>query len=186
MNPVMVATLRRHWQLIGAIAAFAIFMYVHFVFFKPTAARYRKAIDSAGGLETVFETIASQSSLPPRVYALATQNTLDAQDAQDRGSSGALGVILIEDLSRVASRAGLSVVASDPGPVTQEPMTVEIRAHLKLRGSYSQIVGFFDELSRGQSLNLVERFQIAPSGETADLLEVWIARLYLKQAKAAS
>ena len=183
MNPVLRATLRRHWQLIGAIAAFAVFLYVHFIFFKPTAARYRAAVQSAGGLETVFESAATQTSLPPRVYALAAQNTLDAQDAQDRGSSGELGVILIENLSRVASRAGLSVVASDPGPVTQEPLTVEIRAHLKLRGSYAQIVGFFDELSRDSSLNLVERFQISPAGETADLLEVWIARLYLKQAK---
>ena len=186
MNPVLLATLRRYWQLIGAVAAFFIFLFVHLVFFKPTAARYRAAIQSAGGLETVFESGPAPTALPPRVYALATQNTLDAQDAQDRGSSGALGVILIEDLSRTASRAGLNVAASDPGPVSQEPLTVEVRAHLKLRGSYAQIVGFFDELSRGQSLNLVERFQISPSGETSDLLEVWIARLYLKQTRAAS
>ncbi|HTO91063.1 MAG TPA: hypothetical protein VMJ70_08020 [Candidatus Sulfotelmatobacter sp.] len=186
MNPVLLATLRRHWQLIGTIAAFAIFMYVHLVFFKPTAARYRAAIKNAGGLETVFETNVMQTALPPRVYALATDNTLDAQDAQDRGGSGALGVILLEDLGRIAERSGLSVASSEPGPVTQEPLTAEIRAHLKLRGSYAQIVGFFDELSRVGSLNLVERFQIIPSGPNSDLLEVWIARLYLKQSRNGS
>jgi hypothetical protein len=186
VNPILQATLRRHWQLIGAIAAFAIFMYVHLIFFKPVAARYHAAIQNAGGLETVFESSAAQTALPPRVYALTAQNTLAAQDAQDRGSSGALGVILLEDLGHTAARAGLNVMSSDPGPVTQEPLTTEIRAHLKLRGNYAQVVGFFDELSRGESLNIVERFQIAPSGETVDVLEVWIARLYLKQTKAGS
>jgi len=181
VNPILAATLRRNWQLIGAVAVFAIFTAIHLAFFKPAAARYRAALEATGGLDA-FEAAAARPLLPPRVFALLSRNMLTPQDAQDRGSSGALGVILLEDLGRVASRAGLDVLASEPGAVTQEPHTTQVRAHLRLRGSYAEITSFFDELSRASGLTLVERFRIVAWPEGGDVLEIWLARLHFKQA----
>jgi hypothetical protein len=122
--------------------------------------------------------------LPPRVYALITENSLTPQDAVDRGGSGALGVILLEELGRVATRGGLRITASEPGLVTQEPLTTQVRARVVMSGRYADLIGFFDELSRSQSLVLVERFEIKPGAEGDDTLELWLSRLYLKQAGA--
>ena len=182
MSPLLRAALRRNWRLIGAIAAFAIFTVIHFGFFRPAAARYHAALVSVGGIEAVFNPGGNRPVLPPRVFSLITDNSLTPQDAQERGGSGALGVILLEDLGRIAARTGLAIVSSDPGPVSQEPLTVQVRAHLTLRGHYGEVVAFFDEMSSSRSLVLVERFEIKPETESNDLLEIWVSRLYLKQA----
>ncbi|MEO5617666.1 MAG: type 4a pilus biogenesis protein PilO, partial [Candidatus Eisenbacteria bacterium] len=120
--------------------------------------------------------------LPARVYALITENSLTPSDAVERGGSGALGVILLEELGRIATRSGLQVSASEPGRVSQEPLATQVRARILLSGRYSELIAFFDELSRSQSLVLVERFVLTPGGENDDLLELWVSRLYLKQA----
>ena len=184
MNPILYAALRRNWRLIGAIAAFVIFTVIHFGFFRPAASRYRAALAGVGGLEAVFNPGGNQPLLPPRVYALITDNSLGPQDAQDRGGSGALGVILLENLGRIAARSGLKVTSSEPAPVSQEPLTTQVRAHLVLRGRYAEVVAFFDEMSRTPALILVERFEIKPETDSDDLLEIWVSRLYLKQAGA--
>jgi hypothetical protein len=186
MNPVLLATLRRNWRLVGAIAAFVIFTFIHFAFFRPAAARYRAALVRAGGLEAVLDPNGGRPPLPPRVFSLITDNSLLPQDAQERGGSGALGVILIESLGRIASRSGLTVVSSEPQPVTQEPLTTQVRAHLHMRGRYREIVGFFGALSESPELLLVERFLITPGDGENDDLEVWISRLYMKQTGGKS
>jgi hypothetical protein len=183
VNPVLAANLRRHWQLIGAIAAFVIFSAIHLLAFRPAAARYRAALDNAGGLDAVFESGALHPMLPPRIFALITANSLSPQDAVDRGASGALGVILLEELGRIASRAGMSVLASEPGVVTQEPLAAQVRAHLRMRGRYDEAVDFFAELARADALTLVERFSITPGNDGAVMLDIWVSRLYLKQAR---
>ena len=96
------------------------------------------------------------------------------------------GVVLLEDIGRIATRNGLRVLSSEPQPVMQEPLTTQVRAHLIMRGSYPAIAAFFGDLSDGESLFLVERFQLR-EGETGnDVLEIWISRLYLKQAGTAA
>lgn len=181
MNPVLLATLRRHWQLLSAIAAFVIFSAIHLAIFRPAAARYRAALDAAGGIDAAFEPGAAPAMLPPRVFALITANSLAPQDAVDRGGSGALGVILLEELGRVASRSGLTMLESEPGPVTQEPLVAQIRAHLRLRGRYDEVADFFSQLSRSDALTVVEHFHVTPAGDGSEILEIWLARVYLKQ-----
>lgn len=182
MNALVLAALRRNWRLIGTIAAFVIFTLIHLVFFRPAAARYQAALASVGGIEAVFNPGGGRPMLPPRVYALIAENSITPQDALDRGGSGALGVILLEELGRLASRGGLTVVSSEPGQVTQEPLTTQVRARLTVQGRYAELIAFFDELSGSESLILVERFSITPGSGGEDLLELWVSRLYLKQA----
>ena len=183
MSPVLPATLRRYWQLLGAIAAFAIFSAIHVAIFRPAAARYRAALVAAGNADAVFQPGTPQPMLPPRVFALITANTLSAQEAVDRGGSGALGVILLEDLDHIASKSGLTTLDSEPGPVTQEPLVAQIRAHLRLSGSYDAVAAFFTELARSDAPTIVERFRIVPDAGGREILELWLSRVYLKQAR---
>jgi len=182
VNPILVATLRRSWRMTGAIAAFLVFTVIHFLYFRPAAERYRKALSNVGGIEAVFNPSGQRPVLPPRVFALIAQHSLAPQDAIDRGNSGALGVVLLEELGRVATRAGLRVESSEPGPVVQQPLSLQVRAQLRLRGRYSAIVSFFDELARVKSLMMVDHFQITALESGEDQLEVSISRLYLKRA----
>lgn len=181
MNPLLIGILRRHWQFLGAIAVFAIFTVVHLVFFRPAAQRYRTALQGAGGLNAVLESQTPPPMLPPRLFALMAQNSLAPQDAADRGGSGALGVLLLEDLGRVAARSGMSVMTTEPGAVSQDALTTQVRAHLRLRGNYNSAVGFFGQLASSEALTIIERFQISPAENGGVILEVWLSRLYLKQ-----
>lgn len=182
MSQPLSVVLRRNWRVTGAIAAFVVFTVIHFLFFLPAAGRYRRALDQVGGLEAVFNPSRASPLLPPRLFALITSQSLTPQDASERGGSGALGVVLLEELGRVAGQAGLEIVSSDPGVVAQQPLSVQIRAQLKLRGRYPQIVQFFDDLADSGSLLLVDHFKITPVSETTDELEISVSRLYLKKA----
>lgn len=184
MNPIFLASLRRHWRILGALSAFLVFTVVHFTIYRPVANRYRAAIASVGGVDAFFNPGRTSAMLPPRVYALLAENSLTPQDAQERGSSGALGVLLLEDLGRIAHDTGLQITASEPGLVTQEALTTQVRARLVMSGRYDEIVGFFDALSRSSSLLSVERFAIRTREGADDQLELWVARLYLKQESA--
>lgn len=186
MNPILLASLRRHWQAVSAVAALAIFSVVHLTIFRPAAVRYRSAMAGASGVEAILQPGAAPPMLPPRLFALITSNSLSPQDAADRGGSGALAVILLEDLDRIASKSGLTALNSEPGLVTQDPLVAQIRAHLRLRGSYSEVVNFFSELGRSDMLTIVERLHVEPSSDGNELLEVWISRVYLKQPGARS
>lgn len=183
---MFVALLRRNWRFAGAIAAFLVFTVIHFALFRPAASRYRAALASVGGIEAVFNPGGARPILPPRLFALISEQSLTPQDAVDRGSSGALGVVLLEDLGRIANRSGLTVASSEPGVVAQQPLNVQIRAHLILHGKYSQILAFFDALGDSGTLLLVDRFRITTNSETTDELEIWISRLYLKRSASAS
>jgi hypothetical protein len=180
MSTLLQQGLRRNWKLAGALLAFLLFAIVHYLYFRPVASRYQTALTNAGGIEAVFNPGGTRPLLPPRVFALIAEQSLAPQDAIDRGGSGALGVVLLEDLGRLADRAGLRIQMSEPGPVTQQPLSVQIRAHLVLRGRYAQIVEFFDEIDRDESLLMVDQFRIVPADEGSDQLEIWITRLYLK------
>lgn len=182
MSTLMQAALRRNWRLVGAIAAFLVFTLIHFTLFRPAAERYRSALSRVGGIEAVFSSGGAHPMLPPHLFALITEHSLTPQDATDRGGSGALGVLLLEDLGRQASRTGLAIVASDPGAVAQQPQSLQVRAHVIFRGRYAQLVDFFDELARSDSLTLVDRFKITPLSESTDEMELWVSRLYLKRA----
>jgi hypothetical protein len=181
MNPIQVAFFRRHWRVLGAILAFLVFSVIHLAFFRPAAARYRAALASVGGIEAVFNPGGGPVGLPPRVYALITENSITPQDAVDRGGSGALGVILVEELGRLASASGVSITSSEPGVVTQEALTAQVRVELTIQGRYSNLIAFLDQISRSRSLILVERFELKPQTATEDELHLWVSRLYLKR-----
>ena len=62
------------------------------------------------------------------------------------------------------ARRGLETVVAEPGLLTQSAGSVDVRAHLRLRGGYAGFVGMLDDLARGGRLWTVERFAIKPTG----------------------
>lgn len=176
--------LRRDWRLIGALAALAIFTAIHFLLYRPAAARYQAAIASVGGIGAVFRSGSQHAPIPPRTFALITSNTLKSHDAEERGSSGELGVLFLEDLNRLAVRAGLTTISSEPQAVSQDKLTSMIRAHLVLRGTYSEIASFFGSLSDSGELISVDSFQITEGPAGQDVLDLSVSRVYLKQPAA--
>lgn len=181
MNPVLEATLRRNWPLVGAAGLFAIFMFVHQVLFQPAAKRYVAAIKKASELGLALDPTQSPAVLPPRVFALVADNTLPAAEAQDLGNSGVLTARLLEDLTRVIGERGMEVIMTEPGAVTQQSRAVQVRAYLRVRGRYGQFVSLLDGLARGRELIAIDRFTLTPQGQGQELLDLWVSRLILKQ-----
>lgn len=177
--------LRRNWRLIGALGAFVVFTAIHFLFFRPAAARYQTALSSVGGIGAVFRSGSQHAPIPPRTFALITNNTLKSRDAEERGGSGELGVHFLEELGRFAAHAGLVVVSSEPQAVSQDKLTTMVRAHLVLRGSYEDMASFFGSLSNSGELITVDAFQLTEGLASQDLLDLAVSRVYLKQPESA-
>ena len=179
MNPVLLATLRRHWQLVGGALIFLVLVVLHVLSFLPTAGRYQRVLKSADQ-GALIDPSRATPAVPPRLFALLAKNSLPGTLAAERGSSGQLTVSMLEDLTTLAAQAGLSVNLTEPGAVTPIDQAVELRAHLKLHGQYREFVDFVGLMSRAGRLDAIERFTIAdPDGGLT--IEVWVKRLVLKQ-----
>lgn len=183
MNALLSAQLRRQGPLFGSIAVLVFFLIANVFTFQPLAQRYKRALAQAGAIGAILDPNGVRTPpLPPRVFTLLMDNSLPADDADRKGASGALGAELVQSLSALATKLGLEVVVAEPGLITQQSNSVEARAHLRLRGSYTSFVGFLDELSRGSKLWKVERYTLAPSTSGAHCdIEVYMASCVLKR-----
>lgn len=188
MNALQNARLRRHLPLLGALVVLIAFSITHLLAFQPLANRYKRALSHAGAMGAILDPNGvSTPTLPPRVFTLLMDNSLPAAEADRKGASGALGAEMVQSLSVTANRHALEVVVAEPGLLTQQAGSIEGRAHLRLRGSYSGFVGFLDELSRSGRLWRVERYTITPvtNGTRCDI-EVYLAGCLLKRTGGRS
>jgi hypothetical protein len=181
MNPILREALRRQWPLFGALGLFLIFALVHALVFQPTAARYESALKHAGEMGLAFDPDQMPQTLPPRVFALLADNAIPATVASERAASGTLTANLLDDLNKRIAAHGMEVLVTEPGPVTQMPHSVQVRAHLKIRCRYLQFTALLDDLGRSGSLVALDRFTLLPNESGAEILEVWVSRSILKQ-----
>ncbi len=182
MNPVLLATIRRHWQLAGGVAICLVLLGLHAFWFLPTVRRYeaaQKALQPFSGVESPGGG-GSTVPLPPAVFSLVTLNSLPGREASEKGNSGQLTVTMLEDLTSLAQRAGSGVMLTEPGPVTTNKRTIELRAHLKLRGGYPEFVRFLDGIERSGKLDAIERFTLTRAGDEP-MIELWMKRLVLQR-----
>lgn len=184
MNPILAATLRRHWPLVGAAIVFLGFTAVDQIWFRPEARRFQVAVRDAAEVGMAIDPEKSPPILPPRLFALLADNAMPAAEAQEQGNSGALTAQLMGDLTSLMGRHGIEVIVTEPGPVTQQPQSVEVRAHLKLRCRYPDFVAMLDEIARGDHLIAMERFSLAPLGGGMMSAEVWMTRYVLKHVRS--
>ena len=180
ISPHWIAGMRRQWPLVGAVVVFLLFLLVHVVFFRPTAGRYQQAVQRAEELGVAFEP--STEVMPPRVYAMLAENSLPAGKAKDEGDSGSLSASLVETVSRLAARRGMDVVITEPAPTSQNPQSVIVRAHMRVRASYSEFVGFLADLAEQDHLLAVDRFTLQPASGGDHFVDLYVSRYILKQA----
>jgi hypothetical protein len=188
MDPLLANQLRRLWPLVLTLFIAALFMLVHTLVFKPKATRYRDAIARAGAMGLVVDPAhpSDRQMLSVKVYTLLISNSLPADEADARSQSGTLGAQMAQALTRMASRRDLEVLIAEPGTTTQLPGSVEMRAHLRLRGHYPAFVGFVDDLARDSRLWSLERFTITPVNGGSDEFEIWVASCLLKRTGSGS
>ena len=154
--------------------------------FSPLAGRYRQQLEAAGELGAPLDPRLVLAPLPPRVTDMLRKNSLSEAEANQLSQSGFLATDLVRRLAGVAVGVGIDVAASEPGSVTQTASTVEVRAGLRLRGRYAQVVKLLDALANERSLYRIERLSLAPlpGGLVESKLEV--ARVFLKRSGGPS
>jgi hypothetical protein len=118
------------------------------------------------------------------VLELMRSNSVAAADADGLSQSGFLATDLVRRVSERAVGRGLDVAGSEPGAATQTPSTVEVRAHLKLRGRYAQFVELLGDLAGEHGLYRVERMTMSPQLNGLTETELWIGRVLLKREAA--
>jgi hypothetical protein len=184
-NPVLRETLRRQWPLIGAVVVGVVFAASHFLVFLPAAGRYEAALKRAGDMGVAFDPSQQRQALPPRVFALLTDNAMPASMLDAGAASGTITASLLDDLNKRVGAHGMDVLVTEPGPVTQQASSVQVRAHVKARCRYSELTAFLDDLARSGSLMAVDRFTLQPSENGgSEIVELWVSRSVLKQPEA--
>ena len=184
MNPMLDASLRRNWKLIGAIGALLLLAALHVFWFLPTASRYAK-VSKLLGADASRGAASAAPLMPPRVFSFVTGNTLPSS-ALEHGTSDQLSVSLIEELSALASQNGLTITLSEPGPVTPTTTMIDARVHLRVRGGFRQMVEFLDAVQAQGHVYGVERYQIEGGDGDPLQLELWLTRLFLKPPGSSS
>jgi hypothetical protein len=183
ISPVQAAVLRRHWKVFGAVGVLIVFTVAHEGCFRPTANRYQRLLKQASEMGLSFDAGESTPILPPRVFTLVSENSVPATVAQEEESSGTLTAELLNDLTRLTSARGLDIIVTEPVPSTQQPHSIQVRAHLRLQCRYDQFVALLADLAQGPKLNSVDRFTLSsPSGDEAQV-EMWVSRYVLKQIR---
>ena len=185
-SPSAAEPLRRFWPALAAILVMALFSSVHSLVFSPLAGRYRQQLQTAGDMGAPLDPRLVLAPLPPRVTDMLRKNSLSESEANQLSQSGFLATDLVRRLAGAAVGCGIDVAASEPGSVAQTPGTVEVRAQLRLRGHYAQIVMLLDALASERSLYRIERLSLAPlpGGLVESKLEV--ARVFLKRTRTSS
>lgn len=185
MDPYWTSFARRNWQALAALLLFLVFSGVHAAAFRPVLARYRGDVQQAVELGMPLDAAGAPPAASARVTALLADNSLNAAVAEEQGTSGALTAGLLDEVTRLVAKCGLEVVATEQGLVTQLPGSVQVRAHLKLRGRYAAFVNLLGGISRSGTLVTVDRFNLqARPGDEQDI-EVWLTQHILKRTPSA-
>jgi hypothetical protein len=178
--------LRRFWPALMALLVLTLLTLVHSLVFGPMAARYRLQLQAAGEMGAPLDPRLVLAPLPPRVTELLRRNSLTSVEADRLGQSGFLTTDLVRRVADIAVECGIDVSASEPGTVVQTPGTVEVRAEVRLRGRYTQIVTLLDRLAKDRSLYRVEQLSLSPLPTGLVEAKLQLARAILKRSEGAS
>jgi len=157
-----------------------VFTLVHQLWFLPGARRYARALKDASELGMALDPDQSPRLVPPRLFALVSQNSRPAREAQEAAGSGSLTAEFIGELSQLMERRNIQVTSTEPGPMTQDARWVQVRTHLRVRCRYADFVALLDDLARDQRLIAIDRFVALPDAGSGLAIEMWASRFVLK------
>lgn len=183
MNPILTAGLRRRLLLIATGIGFIIFTLVHQLWFRSTAERYSRALKEATELGMALDPDQNPRLMPPRLFALVNQNSRTTKDAQEAAGSGTLTAEFLGDLTQLMSRRGVQVLSTEPAPMTQDPRSVQVRAHVRAHCHYADFVALLDDMAHDPRLMAIDRFSVVPDPSGMLTVELWASRLILKSGR---
>ncbi|MEY4375304.1 MAG: Type secretion system protein subtype b [Candidatus Eisenbacteria bacterium] len=175
---------RRFAPALVAVAVLALFSLVHTLVFTPLANRYRLQLRAAGGIGASIDPSLRTAPIPVHVQELLTANSVPAVEASRLLESGGLATDLVRRLSEAADASGLTVVESTPGTTAQTTNSIEVRARLRLRGGYPQMLALLDRLDRDAPLERIERMSLQGGEQGVLELDLWVAQFLLKREGA--
>lgn len=168
-----------------ALGTFAVFSLVNSLSFQPLAARYHEQLAKAGAVGASIDPRLAVSPVPPRVQELLRLNSVTTAEADRLVASGQLATDLVRTVSDLADGIGLDIVESEPGVVTQSGGTLEVRAQLRLRARYAQIVELLDRFAQQRALVRIERLVVSPGEGDRVEVELRVASVRLKRGGTA-
>lgn len=180
MSPFLVATIRRHWPVLGALGLLLVVTAVNQFWYGPAAVRYHRTLKQANELGMALDPEVTPAFMPPRLFALLTDNSLSVEDAEAMARSGTLTAQLLQDVTSLTSARGIQVIVTEPGPISQQAMSVQVRAHVRLRCRYDQYVALLEDMTKSGKLFAVDRFTFSADG----FLDLWVSRLILRRDRA--
>ena len=188
ISRVQAVRLRRQAPLVAALLAVAAFTLFHQIVFGTLAARRARALRQAVALGAALDPSnpALEPPIPPRVFSLLMDNSLPGAEADRRNQSGELGAEMVQKLSALAERHGLDVIVAEPGLSTQQSGSIEVRAHLKLAGSYPGFVSLLDDMTGDGRLWQLENFVLQPGPDGRCQIEIHVAGCVLRRTGSAS
>ena len=179
MNSRIDVWMRRNWPAITAVAIFTVFAAVHQLWFHPVAVRYSRVLKQAIEIGMPLDPNQMPRMMPPRLFARVADNLLPESRAQEAASSGQLTAELLGELTQRLSHRSLTVVGTEPAPMTTGTHSVQLRVHVRARGRYSDFVMFLDDLAGDERLYSISRFNLSPDGVGGVLIDMWASRLVL-------
>jgi len=184
ISPILESRLRRHWQVVVAAVACALFFAFHVAVFSGAAHRFERAIQRATDMGLAVDPTQPLAVTPPRLLVLLAANMLPATVTDANREAGTLAASMLEEITQITHRHGMQMVATEPGLTSQEPKSVQIRAHLRMQCTYPQFVAFLDDLARETSLLSVDRFLMIESRDGRQILDLWLTRYILRPEAA--
>jgi hypothetical protein len=184
LNPLIQNTLRRNRPAVVAIVLLLGLVLVNQLWFRPTAQRYARALKLATELGMPLDPNQMPRIMPPRLFAVIADNTLPAAQAQDQANSGSLTAEFLSELTQRMGQRNVTVLSTEPGPTTQDPHSIQLRAHLRARGRYADLVMLLDDFARDRRLFALDRFNLVADGTGGATADLYLSRLVLKGGTA--
>jgi len=174
------AQMRRNWQVVAAIALCALFFAFHVVLFGSAATGYERAMKKAAEIGLAADPAKPLVVTPPRTLVLLAANMLPPTVTDVNREAGNLSAAMLEELTQLTQRHQMQMIITEPGLTSQDQRSVQIRAHLRVNGSYPAFVRFLDDLSREPGLTTIDRFAMNTNREGRQVLDLWVTRYWLK------
>ena len=185
MNALAEAAIRRHWPALAALLLLALLTAVDQLWFRPTAARYARTLRQATELGMPLDPSRMPRMIPPRVFALIADNSLPAAQAAEAANSGSLTAEFLGEITQHMGQRHVSVISTEPGPTSQDSHSVQLRAHVKAHGHYTDFVMLLDDFAHDRRLFGIDRFNLTPEPGSGVFVELWMSRLVLKAGGAS-
>lgn len=177
---------QRVWPMWLAILMCLGVLVADLTLYRPARERLQRAAQGAKAVGLSLDPSERPIVAPTSVQEFVLTNSMPEGEAASAVQSGLLTASLTEEATTLAGRCGLTVTGTEPGLAAQQGSAVVVRAVLRARGTYSELLHFLDLLATGPELFTVDYVQVNSNpGSSEVIIEMSITRHVLKRTKQA-